>query len=136
MNKIKTTIIATILIGLSPTYSATLLFNDAQTLSDSSHNLNAHAAAINKAKKESKTSSEFFEYLTTTPQVTITHAYNFNFAQWYLNDDINLVELLSLAIALTSLQYSADTQPINTIWTTPLIRYNLDFSKALLALFE
>lgn len=77
MNKIGTTIIATILIGLSSTYAATLLFNDAQTLSDSSHNLSAHADAINKAKKEYKTSSEFFEYLTTTPQVTITHAYKF-----------------------------------------------------------
>ncbi len=136
MKKIRTIIITVILIGLNPTYAATLLLNRTQTFSDLPSNLSAHADAIEKAKRELRTSSESFEYTTTTPQIIITQAYNFNFVQWYLNEEISLAELLSLAMALTSLQHSADTDSTNSIWKTPLVKYNLDFSKALLALFE
>lgn len=117
-------------------YAATLLFNDTDTFSNSSSNSRAYITAIKRIKKELEITNTPFKDINLTPETTLTHAYNFNFVHWYLNDEISLAELLTLAIALTSLHHSSDDVSINSTWKTPLLRHNLDFSNAVLALFE
>lgn len=136
MKTIRTLTITAILLGLSITYAATLLLNGAQSFSDSPNNAIANSDAVEKAKIELSISTDSFEYTPATSQITMTQAYNFNFVQWYLNNEINLAELLSLALTLTSLQNPANDESADSIWKTPLVKYNLDFSKALLALFN
>jgi hypothetical protein len=136
MKTIRTLTITAILLGLSTTYAATLLLNGAQSFSDSPSNAIANSDAVEKAKIELSISTDSFEYTPTTSRITLAQAYNFNFVQWYLNNEINLADLLDLAVALTSLHNPTDDESPDSIWKTPLVLYNLAFSKALLALFQ
>jgi hypothetical protein len=136
MKTIRTLTIMAILLGLSTTYAATLLLNGAQSFSDSPSNAIANSDAVEKAKIELSISTDSFEYTPTTSRITLAQAYNFNFVQWYLNNEINLADLLDLAVALTSLHNPTDDESPDSIWKTPLVLYNLAFSKALLALFQ
>lgn len=139
MNIFYTIITAALLLLINTSHAATLILDGTASFSQS-QNPSIHKTqldrAIRKAKAATHTSSVKFRK-TTKSQHVLTHAYNFNFVEWYLNDEISLEDLLHLADELTSLQPNAtDKQPADSVWKTPTVIYNLSFCTRLLSNFK
>lgn len=139
MNIFYTIITTTILLLINTSHAATLILDGTTSFSQSPfpsvHQTQLYLA-ITKAKSATHTSAVKFRK-TPKSQIVLNQAYNFNFVEWYLKDEISLEDLLQLAHELTSLQpCDTDKQPADSVWKTALVIYNLSFCSSLLSHFK
>ncbi len=152
MNIFYTIITTTILLLINTSHAATLILDGTTSFSQSPfpsvHQTQLYLA-ITKAKSATHTSAVKFRKTpksqtsavkfrkTPKSQIVLNQAYNFNFVEWYLKDEISLEDLLQLAHELTSLQpCDTDKQPADSVWKTALVIYNLSFCSSLLSHFK
>lgn len=124
---------------INTSHAATLILDGTTSFSQSPfpsvHQTQLYLA-ITKAKSATHTSAVKFRK-TAKSQIVLNQAYNFNFVEWYLKDEISLEDLLQLAHELTSLQpCDTDKQPADSVWKTALVIYNLSFCSSLLSHFK
>lgn len=139
MNIFYPLISAALLLGLTTSHAATLILDGTKSFTEK-HPFSVHQTQLDRAITKAKTAIHTTAVDVRngkTSGVVLMQAYNFNFVDWYLKDEISLEDLLSLARALTSLQPSAtNKQTADSVWKTPLVTYNLSFCNALLELLN